>query len=410
MGPDRQEKKRSRLRGRGSGRTSLRHIADATGFSVTTVSAVLGGRAERLGIAGATRTAILAAAQELDYRPNLHARSLRSGTNTLVGLMVPTLNNRFFSEMAETFERMARNDGKLPLITVTNYDRKEELLSLNYFLSQDVQCVFNANPTGIEALAELCSASGTRQIFLDAPDTGERTVTTDNYEASRVLTGVIARSVAAAQRRGRIYFLGGMAEHRVTQLRLAGFRAALQEKGIRYGEEMFLETRFHAESAYRRMQVLFRRPDDVAGLYVNSLLPMDGVVRFIGEHPHLCRPVHYGVFDYHPMMELLVDLHIAAVRQNPERMMRSAWKMFAEPPGHSPRRIEHVPYELVVPAGMRRFLADSPRAAPSRGPGRRPDRTGSGASPAPRVAREDPGPSSSRSESPRRRGSGVSTT
>jgi DNA-binding LacI/PurR family transcriptional regulator len=346
-----------------STRTSLKHIADATGFSMSTVSAVLGGRADQLGIAGATQATILASAKQLDYRPNLHARSLRSRTTNLVGLMVPTLNNRFFSEMAETFERVARTDGKLPLITVTNYDRREEVESVKYFLSQDVRCVFNANPTGFEELTELCRKAGVRQIFLDAPEHAEPTVTTDNHDASLVLTRVLLDSIAAEGREGRVYFVGGMADHEVTKLRLAGFRAALQEKDLRWSSELFVETLFNAESAYRRVELLFRTHADVAGLYVNSLLPMDGLVRFFGEHAELCRPVHYGVFDYHPMMDLLVDLHIAAIRQNPELMMQRAWELFGDADARPPARAQYVPYELIVAPTMRRFLPPTRRVA-----------------------------------------------
>jgi DNA-binding LacI/PurR family transcriptional regulator len=358
---------KSRARRPPSERPSLKHIAQSTGFSITTVSAVLGGRADRLGIAAGTRAKILAVAKELDYRPNLHARSLRSRTTTLVGLMVPTLGNRFFSEMAETFESVARTGGMLPLITVTNYDRGEEVESLKYYLSQQVQCVFNANPTGIEELTELCRSTGTQQILLDAPDTGAHTVATDSYQASLVLTRVTLDAIAAEKRRGRVYFLGGMADHEVTKLRLAGFRAALKEKGIRYSDELFLDTPFNAEAAYRRVALLFRSHDDVAGMYVNSLLPMDGLVRFFGEHPDTCRPVHYAVFDHHPMMDLLVDLHFAAVRQNPELMMQRAWEIFAEPAAQHPQRIQYVPYELVVAPTMRRFLPQPPRLALRRG-------------------------------------------
>jgi len=275
--------------------------------------------------------------------------------------MVPTLNNRFFSEVAETFERVARRDDKLPLITVTNYDRKEEVDSLKYYLSQDVQCVFNANPTGIEELNELCRAAGTKQIFLDASDTGGQTVATDNYQASLVLTRVVLDSLAAEGQQGRVYFVGGMADHEVTKLRLAGFRAALQERGLRYAGELFVETLFNAGSAYQRIDLLFRKHADVAGIYVNSLLPMDGLVRFFGEHPDVCRPVHYGVFDYHPMMDLLVDLHIGAIRQNPELMMERAWEMFAAPPSPEAPRIQFVPYELILAPTMRRFLPEGPR-------------------------------------------------
>ncbi len=141
-------------------------------------------------------------------------------------------------------------------------------------------------------------------------------------------------------------------------------RAALQERNIRYTSDLFVESLFDAESAYRRVELLFRSHADVAGLYVNSLLPMDGLVRFFGEQPETCRPVHYGVFDYHPMMDLLVDLHIGAIRQNPEQMVHRAWEIFTAPAPRPQERIHHhVPYELIVAPKMRRFLPETRRVA-----------------------------------------------
>lgn len=348
-------------------RTSLKHLAAITGYSITTVSMVLNGRAEEFNISAEARELILAAAKEHNYRPNLHARSLRNRTTNILGLMVPTLSNRFFSEMAETFERLARRDQKLALVTVTNYERQEELDTLNYFLSQNVECVFTANPMALEDVSELCRHAGARQILLDAQETDRHTVSTDNLDASRVLTRVLLRSLAAAGRKGRVYYLGGMADHEVTKLRLAGFRAALEEAGIPFAPDQFVETHFDADSAYRKVEHLFRSRGDIGGIYVNSLLSMDGLVRFFGDDPTACRPVHYGVFDYHPMMNLLVDLNVAAVKQDPELMMEKAYQMFVDPGGHGAARIEYVPYELILSPAMRRFVPEPrPRGQASR--------------------------------------------
>ena len=221
--------------------------------------------------------------------------------------------------------------------------------------------VFSANPTGIDELNELCAAAGTLQIFLDAPETGRPTVATDNQEASLVLARVLLDSIAAEGRAGRVYFVGGMAEHEVTKLRLAGFRAALQERGIRWSTDLFLESLFNAESAYHRVKLLLRTQGDVAALFVNSLLPMDGLVRYVGENAETCRAVHYGVFDYHPMMNLLVDLHVVAIRQNPEQMMQKAYEIFGNPGAHRSERIHYVPYELILTPAMARVLPE-PRA------------------------------------------------
>jgi DNA-binding LacI/PurR family transcriptional regulator len=345
----------------------MKEIARMTGFSATTVSLVLNGRSQRFNISRETEDLIRGVAKQHNYYPNLHARGLRSRTTNIVGLTVPTLNNPFFGEVAETFESLARSDKKLPLITVTHYDPQEEIEMINYFLSQKVECVFTANLTALAEVSDLCSRAGTRQILLDAQPSDKHTVSTDNFDAGLVLTRMLLESLRAAGRKGRVYYLGGMADHVVTRLRLDGFRAALQERGIRYSDDLFVETVFDPDSAYRKVELLFRNRNDIGGLFVNSLLSMDGLVRFFGEAPEPCRPVHYGVFDYHPMMNLLVDLHVAAIRQNPQQMMQKAYEIFGNPGAHRSERIQYVPYELILTPAMRRFLPEL-RAAPARAP------------------------------------------
>jgi DNA-binding LacI/PurR family transcriptional regulator len=348
------------------GRTSLKHLAAITGFSITTVSMVLNGRAEEFNISAETRDLILAAAKEHNYQPNLHARSLRNRTTNIVGLVVPTLDNLFFGVMAATFERLARRDQKLALITVTHHERQEELDSVNYFLSQNVECVFTANPTALEDGSDLCDRAGIRQILLDAQESAKPTVATDNEEAGLVLTRVLLDSLAAVGRKGRLYYVGGMADHMVTRQRLAGFRAALQERGLRYSDDQFVDTLFESDSAYRKIELLFRNRTDIAGVFLNSLLAMDGLVRYSAEAPDACAAVHYGVFDYHPLMNLLRDMHVAAIKQNPAQMMQKAWELFRTPGAHRIPKLQRVPYELILTPAMAKVLPEPRGAARAR--------------------------------------------
>ncbi|HET6440717.1 MAG TPA: LacI family DNA-binding transcriptional regulator [Anaeromyxobacter sp.] len=348
-------------------RTSLKHIAALTGFSITTVSMVLNGRSEEFNISPETRDLILAAAKEHNYQPNLHARSLRNRTTNILGLVVPTLENRFFGEMAETFERLARRDQKIALITAHIYDRQEEQDIVNYFLSQNVECVFTANPAALDEVSALCSRAGARHILLDAQPSEKHTVATDNVDASAVLTRTLLGSLAAAGRKGRVYFLGGMADHAVSRLRLSGFKSALQERGLRFAEDQLVETVFDSDFAYRKVELLFRNRDDIGGVFVNSMPAWEGLVRYFGEAPETLRPVHYGVFDYHPMMNLLLDLHLAAIKQNPQQMMQKAYEIFAAPEAHRADRMQLVPYELILTPAMRRLF---PEQRALRTPGR----------------------------------------
>ena len=66
----------------------MRDIAKDLGVSVITVSKVLRNHPE---VGHATRERVLARVKELDYRPNLAARSLVTGRTYLVGLIVTPL-------------------------------------------------------------------------------------------------------------------------------------------------------------------------------------------------------------------------------------------------------------------------------------------------------------------------------
>jgi DNA-binding LacI/PurR family transcriptional regulator len=342
-------------------RISLKQIAGITGYSITTISMVLNGISDKFSISKDTRDLILGVAKQHNYQPNLHARSLRSRTTDIVGLMVPTLYNRFFSEMAERFESLARKDRKVPLITVTHYEPEQEIDTLRYFASQNADCVFIANPMALEQLSGVCSAAGIRYIVLDSPDSVTQTVTTDNFDAARALTRMLLASMRAAGRGGRIYFIGGMVQHGVTQHRLAGFKAALLEQNIAVSDDQFVQTNFTEEATYEEIRRVFLSNDDIGGIFLNSLLPFDGLIRFFPEAPELCRQVHYGVFDYHPIMNLLADLHVLIVQQNPDGMMQKAYEIFSsDQHAQTTQQPFYVPYKIILTPAAKQLFPNPP--------------------------------------------------
>jgi LacI family transcriptional regulator len=68
----------------------LKDIARELNVSVVTVSKVLRGNTD---ISDATRQRVLSRMKELDYQPNMIARSLVTGKSSIVGLIVPDLLN-----------------------------------------------------------------------------------------------------------------------------------------------------------------------------------------------------------------------------------------------------------------------------------------------------------------------------
>ena len=85
-------------------KTSLADIALSLNVSKTLVSMVLNGRGNKNGINSDTQERVLKKAKELNYQPNMLARSLRLGKTHTVGLIVSDISNEFYSKLIRSVE------------------------------------------------------------------------------------------------------------------------------------------------------------------------------------------------------------------------------------------------------------------------------------------------------------------
>ena len=96
--------------------TTIRDVAALARVSVGTVSAVINGNPT---VADSTRQRVLNGIQELSYKPNSKARSLRAHRVSSVGLIVPDLQNPFFSSIAEGVQLTAEENDVLLVLCMT---------------------------------------------------------------------------------------------------------------------------------------------------------------------------------------------------------------------------------------------------------------------------------------------------
>lgn len=102
---------------------TIRDVAARAGVSTATVSHVV----NSTGRAGAkTREKVLAAIDALGFRPNGNAASLRSRRSRLVGLVLPSITNAYFAQMANAFETLAMASGyDIAMVTSDEDPRRE---------------------------------------------------------------------------------------------------------------------------------------------------------------------------------------------------------------------------------------------------------------------------------------------
>ena len=82
-------------------------VAARAGVSTATVSRVLNGRRVRPDLEESVRAAI----EELDYVPNRTARSLRRQYSDVIALIIPDVENPFFTSVARGVEDIAQEAG-----------------------------------------------------------------------------------------------------------------------------------------------------------------------------------------------------------------------------------------------------------------------------------------------------------
>lgn len=87
---------------------TIKNVAEKAGVSVTSVSRVLNNRGY---ISDDLRSKVMEAIDELNYTPNEIARSFYKSETKSVALIVPTIHNPFFSELAFYIERELSKDG-----------------------------------------------------------------------------------------------------------------------------------------------------------------------------------------------------------------------------------------------------------------------------------------------------------
>ena len=105
-------------------KVSIKDIAKELELSITTVSFVINGKSEEMGISEATSSKVLELIKKRDYSPNNAARLLRTGKSNTIGLIVEDLGNYFFGNIAKVVELEASKRGYNVFLSSTDNNPK----------------------------------------------------------------------------------------------------------------------------------------------------------------------------------------------------------------------------------------------------------------------------------------------
>lgn len=169
---------------------SLKDIAEAAGVSTALVSFVLNGKRKEYRVGEETAKRILKIANDMNYQPNIAAKSLRSGKTKTIGLVVSDISNPFFSQLARVLEDEAAKQNYTVLFGSSD-ENKDKMNSLvGNLINKGVDGLIIVPCEGSERIIASLVCDNVPIVLFDRyfPDINVSYVALNNFNASYILT------------------------------------------------------------------------------------------------------------------------------------------------------------------------------------------------------------------------------
>ena len=291
-------------------RVTLVDVARAAGVSITTVSRVIKAGPN---VRDDVRSRVQAAVDDLGYEPSAVARSLRSGRDATIGVVVDSLADDFFATFCHAIEQTAVERGLAVTIGTSGRDVARETGLVQRFLQRQV--------SGL-VLVPVDDAPGYLPWLRKATPTvfADRSVRPPGHDCivGDDLDGAVqATRHLLAHGHRRIAFLGDATTLQTARVRLEGYRRAMAEAGADVDDRVVVtgcSEPSEAEVVARRLLAL---PDGPTAVFSSNMRCTTGLVRVLhAEHRTDVAVVGFGDF---PLADVLSPA-VTVVDQDPHHL------------------------------------------------------------------------------------------
>ena len=255
-------------------RTTIKDIANYTGFSVTTISLVLNGKADK--IPKSTKDVIFDAVEKLNYRPNQIA----------VGLVISDVSNVFFSNLAKGVEDECRRNGWNLILCNTNDLHKRDLEYIQVLADKGVDGILFCMSLDSDKKRALESVDLMKKLkmpfvmidrFLEEVDCCSVIVNhrSGGYAATKHLLELGHQNIAC---------VAGPLALEDSQHRLKGYKEALEEYGIAYDPDLIYEGNYDRESGKEAVEYILGLSKKVTAIFSFNDMSAYGVYNRLKKH------------------------------------------------------------------------------------------------------------------------------
>lgn len=174
-------------------KVTITDLAKRANVSVTTVSQILNGKDDRFSEKTVKRVHQLQ--KEMGYAPDFNAQSLIRRSGHTIGVLVPNINNPFFSRFLRGIESVAMDNGYIPLIFGSNNNQKLE----SYYLFESIRraadgMIIASAISDVSYIDNILNQNGIPYLLTDqAPVTEGDKVDVNNYHGGEMLADYLIK-------------------------------------------------------------------------------------------------------------------------------------------------------------------------------------------------------------------------
>lgn len=252
--------------------STIKDIAKMTGVSIATVSRVINGN---YPVSAEAKEKVLKAIDQLDYKPNAVARSLKMEASNTIGILISDIANPFFTHIAKAVEKVVSKDKYNIIICSTEEDAKNEVDYLRMLVEKRVDGIILSSSCENDILVREIKKLGIPVVLIDRSIEGIELdfVADDSFHGAYTLVKYL---IDLGHR--DIAIIDGPHSISTGSDRLKGYLTAHEQAGFKPRKELMYNGSYSQEYGYETACRLFKEMRPATAIFAANNLIAKGVI------------------------------------------------------------------------------------------------------------------------------------
>ena len=254
----------------------MKDVSKKTGLSIATISKYINGG----NVLEENRGIIAKAIKELGFEVNEMARGLKTNKTMTIGLLIPSLENIFFTSIVSHIENILIKNGYSTIICDYKEDKTLEKQKLDFLVKKMVDGIITM-PMGSDS--EVISSILDKKIPVVLIDRALKGVECDTVLVDNLNASYNAVEQLIVMGHKRIGIICGPDEIYTAQERLKGYERVHEDYAMKIDKQLIKKGDYQVESGYRLLYELIKMQDPPTAILVTNYEMTLGAIMAINE-------------------------------------------------------------------------------------------------------------------------------